>query len=739
MTARTAALAAVVWMAPAQEGPERIVRVAPSAEDTRVPSVLRQGVFLAPQAISSVEILEDGRVAVSTMAFRHDRNFWVLSGEGQPLWSRHVAPWAPFQSASAAGGLAFGVGVAYSRVTSPQPTISLFAGEKGEETEVVDSLGGAGWIRYGSGDWRTGWIPSLLGDLVARTGDYVVTVRGHNGGMRVGRDSRPEKTDFPYARPYRLTPSPDGSALACGFVVPEAGAPGELPWSKRLLVIYRAGDFRELWSLSPTTNFNPPPPLPDPVRDFPEFAAGFDLKSEPPVSCRVAASVSPNADASRVALTEYGGWISQRRGPVTGRWDPPYRAIPFVPRQRGVLRLVEAPGRTVAEIALPASGLFEVRIHPAGSSVWAFPASWFARGMAGAAWLPADPDARFVHIFEVGAGRWERAWEFPDAVADLALHPDGERAWVSCWDGNLYLIHGDGRVAARVEAGSPARLRFGPDGSFAVAGTEAGEVIRLDAVGKPTWRTKLPVTEPPSFEGSMKPVFEGVPVWAVGRVGPEHAYVGDTWLVKVDAGGFLIDAGGTSGIPLTLQKIRAAGVDPRMVRHLLHTHSHGDHAGGAYLWRAMGLRIVAPESAALATTWLMPTVTDYGVWVPRPVDIPLPLKRVGDEAETVVEGLKIRAVFVPGHSYDSVIYLMEIGGKHVVFTGDVGFEGQGILDRCWGDVDKAAAVTEVVRTKVLEFRPDVVFTGHDAHKDGAAFIEKLVAQSQEAIRKAGSK
>jgi len=40
---------------------------------------------------------------------------------------------------------------------------------------------------------------------------------------------------------------------------------------------------------------------------------------------------------------------------------------------------------------------------------------------------------------------------------------------------------------------------------------------------------------------------------------------------------------------------------------------------------------------------------------------------------------------------------------------------------------------------VLEFRPDVVFTGHDAHKDGAAFIEKLVAQSQEAIRKAGSK
>ncbi|HEV8484926.1 MAG TPA: hypothetical protein VGV87_15400 [Blastocatellia bacterium] len=42
-------------------------------------------------------------------------------------------------------------------------------------------MGGAGWLRYGSGDWRTGWIPSLLGDLVARTGDWVVTVRGHFG------------------------------------------------------------------------------------------------------------------------------------------------------------------------------------------------------------------------------------------------------------------------------------------------------------------------------------------------------------------------------------------------------------------------------------------------------------------------------------------------------------------------------------------------------------------------------
>src|SRR6185436_5399753 len=216
MTTRLAILATILWFAPAQESP-------------RVPPVLRQGVFLAPQAVSSVELLDDGRVAVTTMAFRHDRNFWLLSPDGKPLWSRQVAPWAPFQSASSGSG--FGVGMAYSRVTSPQPTISLFTDEKGPEIEVVDSLGGAGWLRYGSGDWRTGWIPSLIGDLVVRTGTSVVTVRGHNGGMRIDSVGTTEKTAIPYVRPYRLAASPEGAPIAFGFIVPQSKVEGSAPWS----------------------------------------------------------------------------------------------------------------------------------------------------------------------------------------------------------------------------------------------------------------------------------------------------------------------------------------------------------------------------------------------------------------------------------------------------------------------------------------------------------------------------
>jgi glyoxylase-like metal-dependent hydrolase (beta-lactamase superfamily II) len=370
--------------------------------------------------------------------------------------------------------------------------------------------------------------------------------------------------------------------------------------------------------------------------------------------------------------------------------------------------------------------------------VWAVPASWFARGMAGSAWLPTDRGGNTVYEFDVAKKSWKEAWTFPDAVNDVAIHPEVGAAWASCWDGRLYLVDLEGHVLSTVDVGGPARVKWSKDGRFAVAGTESGEVLCFE-LGKLKWRLKLPSAEPAPAE-TAKPVFDGIPIYAVGRTGKEHAYVGDIWLVKTAAGGFLVDAGGSSSVPQTIRKINAAGVELKDLHHLLHSHSHGDHSGGAYLWRSMGLKIVAPASASFALSWLMPMLTDYGVWVPRPVDVPLPLRRAGDETEFTVAGIQIRAIFVPGHSLDSVLYLMELNGKRVVFTGDIGFQAPSdILHRCWGDADHAAVVTEIVKTKVLPFRPDVVFTGHGGRAEGTAFLEDLVKRSEESILKSKSK
>src|SRR5262249_53326050 len=158
--------------------------------------------------------------------------------------------------------------------------------------------------------------------------------------------------------------------------------------------------------------------------------------------------------------------------------------------------------------------------------------SWTRRSRTGtAAWLPADPGASTVFVYDLRRKAWTDAWRFPDAVSDLGVHPDGDRALVSCWDGKAYLIGRDGTVQAEANVGEAARLRWSADGRFAVLGTEAGEVVGVDAAGKVRWKTALPTTAVAPLKEPLQPVFEGVPIYSVGRVGPEHAYVGDIWLI----------------------------------------------------------------------------------------------------------------------------------------------------------------------------------------------------------------
>src|SRR6266851_5246469 len=132
-------------------------------------------------------------------------------------------------------------------------------------------------------------------------------------------------------------------------------------------------------------------------------------------------------------------------------------------------------------------------------------------------------------------------------------------------------------------------------------------------------------------------------------------------------------------------------------------------------------------------TWLMSMLTDYGIYPPRPVDMPLALERAGDETDFEVSGLKFHALFVPGHSFDHTIYTTKLRGKRIAFTGDLGFENQDILHRCWGDAEKARAVVQIVRRTLLAWEPDIVFTGHGVRTNGTEFIIKLVRQTEQSL------
>jgi hypothetical protein len=393
----------------------REIEIAPRAAQSRVPDATAQAGFMAPQAVSAVNISADGNfITIGTMAFSHDANVWQFRADGSLIANRNFPPWAPMQVATLAGGRALVVGLAYSRVTSPDPTVwfgptdALFGSPLTDEFVEADSRDGElARVRPGGGDWRTGWLASQLGELFVHGPDWAFKPPGwmlDGDGRRVHLRYE-DRNQLPTSRALRMAASADGKRVAFGWMTFAKSVPGAtpvagLPTHPDTLSLWEVRPNRRVWTASPSSD-PLPPPLPDPIAEFPELAKDFRLRADAVVPARVAAAVAVNHDGSRVAVVEYGGWGWVRSGPAIGKWDPPIHILNFVPWQRGRLRVFDETGRELRSELLPAEGMFEVGFGGDKDQVWCWPAAWFARGMAGAVWLPTDGTARTVYRVSV--------------------------------------------------------------------------------------------------------------------------------------------------------------------------------------------------------------------------------------------------------------------------------------------------------------------------------------------------
>jgi glyoxylase-like metal-dependent hydrolase (beta-lactamase superfamily II) len=161
-------------------------------------------------------------------------------------------------------------------------------------------------------------------------------------------------------------------------------------------------------------------------------------------------------------------------------------------------------------------------------------------------------------------------------------------------------------------------------------------------------------------------------VWQVGGYGYTDPQDAAIYLVTLDDRAALVDAGCGRATDLLLANIEATGTDSGAVDWLLLTHCHYDHAGGAQaLRRRLGCRVVAHVRDAPFIETGDDTVTAaswYGaVMTPCAVD----RKIAGTREVITVGGRSVEAIAIPGHSPGSLAYLLESGGKRVLFAQDV--------------------------------------------------------------------
>ena len=229
-------------------------------------------------------------------------------------------------------------------------------------------------------------------------------------------------------------------------------------------------------------------------------------------------------------------------------------------------------------------------------------------------------------------------------------------------------------------------------------------------------------------------IAERIYIVGSGRAGFSMTDDFDCHVYAVDGGDeiALIDAGGGRATDAIVANLRADGLDPAQVRHILLTHAHGDHAAGTASMRgALGSPAVYASSEAAA--WIrdgdehaisLDAARASGMY---PADVrllPCPIDReLADGDELRVGALRLRAIATPGHSRGHLSYLM--GDQ--LFAGDALFYGGRVVLQNTGDGSLQDTVATIER--LAAERWDALLPGHLAFslKDGHRHAEAALA------------
>jgi len=161
-------------------------------------------------------------------------------------------------------------------------------------------------------------------------------------------------------------------------------------------------------------------------------------------------------------------------------------------------------------------------------------------------------------------------------------------------------------------------------------------------------------------------------LWQVGGSGFTAAEDAAVYLIRFGQQAALIDAGCGHAHQQLVANISAVLPEDIPVSYLFLTHCHYDHVGGAVALRdRLGCKIVAHRLDAEYLEAADDTVTAASWYGARMTPLMIDQKMKGHESVFKVGNGEVLAYHCPGHSPGSLVYLIRLENKKVLFGQDV--------------------------------------------------------------------
>ena len=169
-------------------------------------------------------------------------------------------------------------------------------------------------------------------------------------------------------------------------------------------------------------------------------------------------------------------------------------------------------------------------------------------------------------------------------------------------------------------------------------------------------------------------------LWLLDTLYQDEPGVVASYLLTGAAGAALVDVGSAATLEHLLAAIRATGVEPQDIRHIVLTHIHLDHAGaaGALLAYCPVAQVYVHERGAPhlsdPSRLIASAARIYGDQMQRlwGTITPVPSARLAilaDGAELVVGERRLQALYTPGHAVHHLAFRDAVHGA--IFAGDV--------------------------------------------------------------------